>query len=113
MPQLGARDQSTPPRQGPSSGKAGTGRDRRLISQGVSPKIIGESGGYLVKSVQLKLPDPIMTEVDGLIHEGWFRDKNELVRTAVVDFVRRHRFALIEKSQREDIAWALKQKGKR
>jgi Arc/MetJ-type ribon-helix-helix transcriptional regulator len=66
-----------------------------------------------MKSLQLKLPDPIMTEVDGLIQEGWFRDKNELVRAAVVDFVRRHRFALIEKFQREDIAWALKQKGKR
>lgn len=66
-----------------------------------------------MKSLQLNLPDPLMTEVNGLVHEGWFRDKNELVRTAVVDFIRRNRFALVEKLQREDIAWALKEKGKR
>jgi Arc/MetJ-type ribon-helix-helix transcriptional regulator len=66
-----------------------------------------------MKSLQLSLPDPLMTEVNDLVHDGWFRDKNEVVRAALVDFVRRHRFALLEKLQREDIAWALKQKGKR
>lgn len=66
-----------------------------------------------MKSLQLSLPDPLMTEVDGLVHEGWFRDENDLVRTALTDFVRRYRFPLIEKLQREDIAWALKQKGQR
>ena len=66
-----------------------------------------------MKSVQLSLPDPLMTEVDGLVHAGWFRSNSELVRAAVIEFVRRHRFALTERFQREDIDWALKQKRER
>ena len=66
-----------------------------------------------MKSLQLELSDTVMTEVDGLVQEGWFRNKNELVRVALLDFIRRHRFTLIEKYQRDDIAWALRQKGKR
>ena len=75
--------------------------------------LASHEGGYSMKSLQLSLPDPVMTEVNGLVHEGWFRNNNELIRAAVLDFVRRHRFTLTEQFQREDIAWALKQKRER
>lgn len=63
-----------------------------------------------MRSLQLALPERLMTEVDEVVHEGWFRNNNELVRAAVIEFMRRHRFALTEQFQREDIVWALKQK---
>jgi len=33
------------------------------------------------------------------------------VRLALLEFVRHHRLELVERFQREDIAWAIKQKG--
>jgi len=47
-----------------------------------------------------------------LVKGGWFANENEIVRLALLEFARRNRFALIEQFQRDDIAWALQQKGK-
>jgi len=44
------------------------------------------------------------------VREGWFRNEAEAVRLALLEFVRRHRLELMERFQREDIAWAIKQK---
>ena len=63
-----------------------------------------------MKSVQVELPDKLAAELDALVQAGWFRSQEELVRMALVEFVRRHRFELLERFQREDIAWALQQK---
>jgi len=64
-----------------------------------------------MKSVQVELPDKLADELDLLVKAGWFRSEGEAVRLALVEFVRRHRFELLERFQREDIAWALQQKG--
>ena len=63
-----------------------------------------------MKSVQIELPDKLAAELDTLVQTGWFRSEDEIVRLALVEFVRRHRFELLERFQREDIAWALQQK---
>jgi len=63
-----------------------------------------------MKPVQLELPDTLAAEVAALVQAGWFRSEDELVRLALVEFVQRHRFELLERFQREDIAWALQQK---
>jgi len=44
------------------------------------------------------------------VKAGWFRTEEEAVRLALLEFVRRHRVELLERFQREDIAWALRQK---
>jgi hypothetical protein len=41
---------------------------------------------------------------------GWFSDEWEIMRLALVAFVRRHRLELQERFQQEDIVWALQQK---
>ncbi len=64
-----------------------------------------------MKSVQIELPDKLVEELDALIRAGWFHSEGEIIRLALVEFVRRHRLELLEKFQREDIAWALQQKG--
>jgi Arc/MetJ-type ribon-helix-helix transcriptional regulator len=64
-----------------------------------------------MKVIQVELPDKITAELESLVKEGWFTDETEIIRLAVMEFVRRDRLTLQEQFQREDIAWALKQKG--
>ena len=63
-----------------------------------------------MKTFQVQLPDTIATELSVLVKSGWFADENEIFRLALLEFVRHHRFALIEQFQREDIEWALQLK---
>ena len=67
----------------------------------------------VMKTLEIQLPEPVATELDALVKGGWFTDQNEIVRFALLEFARRNRFALMEQFQREDIAWALEQKGKK
>ena len=64
-----------------------------------------------MKVIQVELPDKITTELEALVKDGWFTDETEIIRLAVMKFMRRDRLTLLEQFQREDIAWALKQKG--
>ncbi|MBI1747816.1 MAG: ribbon-helix-helix protein, CopG family [Acidobacteria bacterium] len=63
-----------------------------------------------MKSVLVELPDKLAAELDALVRDGWFHSEGELVRLALLEFVRRYRFELTEQFQQEDIAWALQQK---
>lgn len=64
-----------------------------------------------MKSIHIELPDKLIQELDAMVKAGWFSNESEVVRLAVLEFVRRHRLELLERFQREDIDWALKQKG--
>lgn len=64
-----------------------------------------------MKCINIELPDKLAQELDAMIQAGWFSNEAEVVRLALLEFVRRHRLELLERFQREDIAWALKQKG--
>jgi Arc/MetJ-type ribon-helix-helix transcriptional regulator len=63
-----------------------------------------------MKTISVELPDRAAEEIDQLVRAGWFASEGEAVRAAVLDFVRRNRVELLERFQREDIAWALAQK---
>ena len=63
-----------------------------------------------MKVVRVELPDKLAAELDGLVKNGWFADDAEIIRRALTEFVGRHGFALSEQFQREDIAWALRQR---
>jgi Arc/MetJ-type ribon-helix-helix transcriptional regulator len=63
-----------------------------------------------MKTISVELPDRAAAELDQLVRAGWFASESEAVRAAVLDFVRRNRVELLERFQREDIAWALEQK---
>jgi Arc/MetJ-type ribon-helix-helix transcriptional regulator len=58
----------------------------------------------------IELPDRLAQELDAMIEAGWFSNHGEAVRFALLEFLRRHRLELAERFQREDIAWALKEK---
>jgi Arc/MetJ-type ribon-helix-helix transcriptional regulator len=63
-----------------------------------------------MKTITVEVPDKAAAEIDHYVRAGWFTSEAEVVRMAILDFVRRNRVDLLERFMREDIAWALKQK---
>lgn len=65
-----------------------------------------------MKTLEIELPDALAEKLEKLVKAGWFTSEDEIGRLALAEFVGRSRFELQEQFQREDIAWALSQKGK-
>ena len=63
-----------------------------------------------MRTVQIDLPDKVAEGIDALVSSGWFRDADELVTFALLEFIRGNPLDLAEQFQRDDIAWALQQK---
>jgi len=63
-----------------------------------------------MKSIHIELPDKLAQELEAMVKAGWFSNEAEVMRLALLEFVRRYRLELLERFQREDIAWALNQK---
>ena len=55
----------------------------------------------------IAIPKAVDSEI---VQQGWFRSEEEVLRFALLEFLRRHPLELYEQFQREDIAWALRQK---
>jgi Arc/MetJ-type ribon-helix-helix transcriptional regulator len=63
-----------------------------------------------MRSLRIELPEKLAMEVESLVEAGWFQNADELIRMALMEFLRRHRLELAEHFMREDIEWALGQK---
>ena len=63
-----------------------------------------------MKTLQIELPEKLAEELEALVREGWFRSEGEAIQFALKEFLNRRCLQLIERFQREDIAWALKQR---
>lgn len=57
-------------------------------------------------SLQIELPEKLAAEIRRLVLAGWFETEQELVRLALLEFMRRHQTTLTEQFQLEDISWA-------
>ena len=60
--------------------------------------------------VQVKLPPKTAQELDALVQKGWFTDRSEAIRLALIEFLGHNRLTLLEQFQEEDIRWALQRK---
>jgi Arc/MetJ-type ribon-helix-helix transcriptional regulator len=56
------------------------------------------------------LPERLAAEVEALVKAGWCSSEAEVIRQALLKYLQRHRLERIEQVQREDIAWALREK---
>jgi Arc/MetJ-type ribon-helix-helix transcriptional regulator len=63
-----------------------------------------------MKAIHVELPDKLAAEIEAFVQAGWFGSEADVIRAAVVDFVRRRRVDLLERFMRDDIEWALKLK---
>lgn len=64
-----------------------------------------------MKAIQVELPDKLVAEIEAYVKTGWFTSEAEVVRAALMDFLRRNRLDVLERFMRDDIQWVLKQKG--
>jgi Arc/MetJ-type ribon-helix-helix transcriptional regulator len=64
-----------------------------------------------MKAIQVELPEKLAAEIEVYVKTGWFNSEAEVIRAALMEFVRRNRVDLLERFMRDDIEWALKQKG--
>ena len=64
-----------------------------------------------MKTIQVELPEKLAAELEAYVKTGWFSSEAEVVRAALMEFVRRNRVGLLERFMRDDIEWALKPKG--
>ena len=62
-----------------------------------------------MKTMQVELPDQLAREVETAVQSGRFENADELVRTALRDFLTNRRFELLEQQQMQDITWALRE----
>ena len=60
-------------------------------------------------SLQIELPDKLAAEVQRLVQAGWFETEQEIIRLALIEFIRRNEAALTEQFQLEDTSWAVAQ----
>lgn len=64
-----------------------------------------------MKTIQIELPEKLAAEIEGYVKTGWFSSEAEVIRATLMEFVRRNRVGLLERFMRDDIEWALRQKG--
>ena len=58
-------------------------------------------------TVQAELPTQLLTQLQDLIHDGWFEDINDVIVNALRRFLETHRPELMEHYIREDVEWGL------
>ncbi|MGH2586590.1 MAG: hypothetical protein ACRDJE_16870 [Dehalococcoidia bacterium] len=56
-----------------------------------------------MKAMHIELPDDLADHVEALIQRGWFRNEADIIRLALIEFLRRHQFEIEERFQLEDI----------
>ena len=61
----------------------------------------------LMSTVTVELPDELATELGRVVASGWFADEGAAVREALRALLVGRRYALQERQQLDDIAWAL------
>jgi len=61
-------------------------------------------------TVQAELPTRLLSQMESLIDDGWFRDINDLIVDALRRFLETHRPELTEQYIWQDVDWGLRGK---
>jgi hypothetical protein len=61
----------------------------------------------MATSIQVHLPDDLVSQAHQLVHEGWAAGFDDLLAEALRRFLESHGPALTEAFVREDITWGL------
>jgi len=64
-----------------------------------------------MKAIQVELPEKLAAELEAYVRTGWFGSEGEVVRAALIEFIRRNRIDLLDRFMRDDIEWALRARG--
>jgi Arc/MetJ-type ribon-helix-helix transcriptional regulator len=61
-----------------------------------------------VKRITGRIPDQLYCQMEALVNEGWFRDREEILNLALRKFLNSHRPEMLEKHILEDVEWGLR-----
>ncbi len=59
------------------------------------------------ETIPAKLTYKLVEEMDGLVKEGWYANRSELVRDAIRELIRKLKLQRLEAAIKEDIQWGL------
>jgi len=62
----------------------------------------------IMKSIEIRLPDKLVSITRDYVEKGIFKSESDVLCAALLEFLRRNRFELIERFACEDIEWAKK-----
>ncbi|MBS3092908.1 hypothetical protein J4466_05825 [Candidatus Pacearchaeota archaeon] len=60
-----------------------------------------------METVPAKLTKRIVVEMEGIINEGWYANKSELIRDAIRELIKKQKVTQLESAIKEDIQWGL------
>jgi len=60
-----------------------------------------------METIPAKLTKRIILEADGLIKEGWYANRSEMIRDALRDLIRKMKAQRLETAIKEDVMWGL------
>ena len=59
------------------------------------------------ETIPAKLTYKLVEEMDGLVKEGWYANRSELVRDAIRELIRKLKLQRLEAAIKEDIQWGI------
>ncbi len=60
-----------------------------------------------LETIAAKITSKLVAEMDGLIKEGWYANRSEVIRDAVRNLIERKKLAKLETAVEEDVEWGL------
>jgi len=60
-----------------------------------------------METIAAKITSKLLTEMDGLIKEGWYSNRSEVIRDAIRNLIERKKLVRLETAIEEDVEWGL------
>jgi len=60
-----------------------------------------------MEAIPTKLTPKLVSEIDGIVKEGWYANRSELIRDAVRGMIKKIKAERIEAAIKEDVQWGL------
>ena len=60
-----------------------------------------------MKTIKVQIPDRMYQQIETLVKEGWFRDREDIINVALRKFLEANQPELLEQFFREDVEWGL------
>ena len=60
-----------------------------------------------LETIAAKITSKLVAEMDGLIKEGWYANRSEVIRDAIRNLIERKKLVRLETAVEEDVEWGL------
>ena len=60
-----------------------------------------------MEAIPAKLTKRLVNEIDGIVEEGWYANRSELIRDAIRSMIKKIKAERMEAAIKEDVKWGL------